>query len=88
MLIVQALVFSPLVKPESTRWLFTPSIVILGLGLAAVPLATTRILMAIAVAAVAASAGILSPIATYWIEIYGAHRDQTQRLLHLRLKEN
>jgi MFS family permease len=69
MLIVQAVVFSPLVKPEVTRWFLTPSLAILAVGLAAVPFAVTNITMAIAVALVAASAGILSPIATYWISL-------------------
>jgi len=69
MLIVQAIVFSPLVNPASTRWLFTPGIVILTAGLVIVPLVTSSITMAIAVALVAASAGILSPIATYWISL-------------------
>lgn len=69
MLVVQAIVFSPLVNPESTRWLLTPAIVILAAGLVIVPLAANSVMMAIAVALVAASAGILSPIATYWISL-------------------
>jgi len=69
MLVVQALVFSPLVKPDTTRWLVTPSLVILAAGLAAVPFANGYIVMILAVALVAASAGILSPIATYWISL-------------------
>ena len=69
MLIVQAVVFSPLVKPEATRWFLTPGLTILAAGLAAVPFATSNITMAVAVALVAASAGILSPIATYWISL-------------------
>jgi MFS family permease len=69
MFVVQALVFSPFVKPESTRWLFTPGVALLALGLAAVPFATTDFTTAAAVALVAASAGILSPIATYWVSL-------------------
>src|SRR5262249_36936706 len=69
MLIAQAVVLSPLVKPEGTRCLLTPGLAILALGLALVPLAATSFAMAIPVALVAASAGILSPIATYWISL-------------------
>lgn len=69
MLVAQAIVFSPLVSPDSTRWLLTPGLVILAAGLVIVPLATNSITMAIAVALVAASAGILSPIATYWTSL-------------------
>jgi MFS family permease len=78
MFAAQALVFSPLVKPGSTRWLFTPGIMTLALGLVAVPLATTDFTTAATVALVAASAGLLSPIVTYWVsltagETQGAH---------------
>jgi MFS family permease len=69
MLIAQAVVFSPLVKPEFTRWLLTPGLAVLAVGLLAVPFAVTNLTMAIAVALVAGSAGILSPVATYWISI-------------------
>ena len=79
MLVVQALVFSPLVKPDTTRWFVTPSLVVLAVGLAAVPFANGYIAMTAAVALVAASAGILSPIATYWISL-GAGETQGAEL--------
>jgi predicted MFS family arabinose efflux permease len=69
MFAVQALVFSPLVKPEWTRWLFTPGLAILALSLFVVPFADTNFTMIVAVALVAASAGILSPIVTYWVSL-------------------
>jgi MFS family permease len=69
MAIVQALVFSPLMKPEMTRWFIAPSLATLSIGLVAVALVSTSILMSIAVALVAASAGVLSPIATYWASL-------------------
>ena len=69
MFAAQALVFSPLVKPDSTRWLFTPGTMTLALGLVAVPLATTDSTTAATVALVAASAGLLSPIVTYWVSL-------------------
>jgi MFS family permease len=69
MLVVQALVFSPLVKPDITRWFLTPSLVILALGLALVPLVSGYGATTVAVALVAASAGVLSPIATFWVSL-------------------
>ncbi|KAB2943708.1 MAG: MFS transporter [Hyphomicrobium sp.] len=69
MFAAQALIFSPLVKPDSTRWLFTPGVVTLALGLLAVPLATSDSATTAAVALVAASAGLLSPIVTYWVSL-------------------
>jgi DHA1 family multidrug resistance protein-like MFS transporter len=75
MFVVQALVFSPLVNPERTRWLLTPGLAILAIGLVAVPFASTPVTMSVAVALVAASAGILSPIVTYWVSL-GAGQTQ------------
>ncbi len=69
MFVAQGLVFSPLIKPHSTRWLFTPGVAILALGLIAVPFATSELTIIAAVALVAASAGILSPIVTYWVSL-------------------
>ena len=69
MFLVQALVFSPIVKPDTTRWLVAPSLAILAIGLATVPFASEYILTTLTVALVAASAGVLSPIATYWISV-------------------
>lgn len=67
MFAAQALVFSPLVKPDATRWLFTPGVMTLALGLVAVPLAATDLATAAAVALAAGSAGLLSPVVTYWV---------------------
>ena len=67
MFVVQAIVFSPLVKPEITRWLIAPALAMLAAGLFLVPYASNFTLMLTVVGAVAASAGILSPILTYWI---------------------
>lgn len=70
MFIVQAVVFSPLIKPERTRWFISPGLVVLGASLVMVSFTSTSITMSIAVALVAASAGVLSPIVTYWVS-YG-----------------
>ena len=67
MWIVQAIVFSPWVKPEKTRWFIAPALAILTVGLFLVPRASDFVLMLVVIGAVAASAGILSPILTYWI---------------------
>ena len=67
MFVVQAIVFSPWVKPDTTRWLLAPALSVLAAGLFFVPWASSFTLMLVAIGAVAASAGILSPILTYWI---------------------
>ncbi len=67
MFVVQAIVFSPWVKPGSTRWLIAPALAVLAVGLFLVPRASDFTLMLVVIGAVAASAGVLSPILTYWI---------------------
>ena len=78
MFVVQALVFSPLVKPDLTRRFMTPGLVILAAGLAAVPFAGGYIAMTLAVALIAASAGLLSPIATYWTSLAAGETQGTE----------
>ena len=79
MFFVQVLVFSPFVRPDWTRRFLTPGLAILAIGLIAVPLTSTYITMSIAIALVAASAGILSPIVTYWVSL-GAGETQGAEL--------
>ncbi|MEO6437336.1 MAG: MFS transporter [Tepidisphaeraceae bacterium] len=67
MLVMQAIVFSPRFNPATTRWLIAPALGALGAGLFLVPQASDFTLMMVVIGAVAASAGILSPILTYWI---------------------
>jgi predicted MFS family arabinose efflux permease len=67
MFVMQAIVFSPWFKPEATRWLIAPAFAALAAGLFLVPRASDFALMLVVIGAVAASAGILSPILTYWI---------------------
>ncbi len=67
MFVAQAIVFSPWVQPQSTRWLIPPGLVVLAAGLFLVPRASDFTSMLIVVGTIAASAGILSPILTYWI---------------------
>ncbi|WP_246094140.1 MULTISPECIES: MFS transporter [Mesorhizobium] len=66
MIIVQAIVFSR-IKPETTRWLIAPALAVLSAALFLMPFAYNFPLMLAGVGAVAASAGILSPILTFWI---------------------
>ncbi len=67
MFVVQAIVFSPRFNPATTRWLIAPALAVLAAGLFLVPRASDFGLMLAVIGAVAASAGILSPILTYWI---------------------
>jgi MFS family permease len=67
MFVMQAIVFSPWFKPDTTRWLIAPALSVLAAGLFLVPRAPDFQLMLVVIGAVAASAGILSPILTYWI---------------------
>jgi MFS family permease len=67
MIVVQTIVFSPLVKSASTRLLITPALALLAIGLFLVPRASSFTLMLVVIGVVAASAGILLPIVTYWI---------------------
>jgi len=67
MFVMQAIVFSPWFKPDTTRWLIAPALAVLAAGLFLVPQASDFTLMLVVIGAVAASAGILSAILTYWI---------------------
>jgi MFS family permease len=67
MFVVQAIVFSPWVQPETTRWFIAPALAVLAAGLFLVPRASDFVTMVAVIGAVAASAGILAPILTYWI---------------------
>ena len=67
MFVMQTIVFSPRFKPDATRWLIAPALAVLAAGLFLVPRASNFALMLVVIGAVAASAGILSPMLTYWI---------------------
>ena len=73
MIVAQAAVFS-LVRPEFTRWLVAPAFGVLAVGLFAIPLAGSFALMLLVTGGVAASAGMLSPILTYWIAAGAGHK--------------
>ena len=67
MFVVQGIVFSHWVRPATTRWFIAPAFAVLAVGLFLVSYASNFALMLAVIGAVAASAGILSPILTYWI---------------------
>jgi MFS family permease len=67
MIVVQAVVFSPWIRPETTRRMIAPAFAALATGLFVAPYASDFALMLAVVGLVAASAGILSPILTFWI---------------------
>jgi predicted MFS family arabinose efflux permease len=73
MFAMQAIIFSPWVKPDTTRWLIAPSLAVLAAGMFLVPWVWNFTLMLAVIGAVAASAGILSPILTYWISAKAGH---------------
>ena len=78
MIIVQAIVFAPWIKAETTRWFIAPALAILSIGLFLVPRADDFAMMLLVVSAVAASAGIISPILTYWISSKAGHAQGSQ----------
>ena len=73
MIVVQVVVFSPWVKPETTRWLIAPALSLLAAGLFLVARASDFTLMLAVIGVVAASAGVLSPILTYWVSSTAGH---------------
>ena len=67
MLVAQAIVFSPVLKPDVTRWLILPALAALAAGLLLVPRSSDYASMLTVVGAVGTSAGVVSPILTYWV---------------------
>ncbi len=67
MFVVQAMVFSPIVRPTSTRWLIAPALAVMAAALLLMPQTGEYASLLTIVAIVAASAGILFPILTFWI---------------------
>ena len=57
MFVVQAIVFSPWIKPSTTHWFIAPALAVLAIGLFLVPHAPDFVLMLVVIGVVAASAG-------------------------------
>lgn len=78
MFIVQAIVFSPLVKPFNTRYLIVPAFGLMIVGLMAIPYSDSFLTMLLSTSAVAAAAGVVSPILIYWISLIAdAHKGES-----------
>lgn len=69
MFVVQAIVFSPKIRPSWTRWLIAPALGVMSVALLLIPATSEYIALLTTVSVVAASAGILSPILTYWTSL-------------------
>lgn len=69
MFLAQAVVFSPLLAIEASRWLIAPLLAIMAGGVVALPLTSSFPSMLVVVGLFAASAGILAPVLTYWVSL-------------------
>lgn len=67
MLAAQSLVFSRWIRAHTTRWFIAPALLLLATGLLLMPWASNVPVMLALIGAVAASAGILPPIVSFWI---------------------
>jgi hypothetical protein len=69
MLAVQALAFAPRFDPRTTRLFISPALALMAVAIFLLPRVSDFGLMLVAIGAVAAGAGLLSPILTYWISV-------------------
>ncbi|KKC31394.1 MFS transporter, partial [Devosia psychrophila] len=67
MFAVQGIVFSPLVKASSTRWIIAPAFAVMALGLALIPGTTGLGPVLAMVSIVSGSAGVVAPLLAYWV---------------------
>lgn len=67
MFAVQAIVFSPLMKPAAARLLVAPAFLVMAIGLAIIPAIAGFREMLFAISIVAASAGVISPLLANWV---------------------
>lgn len=82
MLLVQAIAFSPMVRPTAT-WFIALLFLIQGFGLVLIPLSGGETGLVGATAAVAASGGLLAPLLAYWLS-YGARKSRAAAQLGLQ----
>lgn len=69
MVVAQAVVFNRWFPVHATRWLIVPGFTALGLALVGVPWMGSATGLFISVGLIAASAGILSPILSFWVSL-------------------
>ena len=81
MLIVQAIAFSPLVKPATTRWLIAPMFAVMGLGLALIPVVAGPDSLFAATGMVAAAGGLLTPVLAYWVSWISGRGASSERAM-------
>lgn len=71
MMLAQAAAFNRWVRPRRSWRLIAPATLAVGLALLLVPIASSRLELAIGTGAVAAAAGILIPLVAFWIATVG-----------------
>jgi predicted MFS family arabinose efflux permease len=69
MFVAQAIVFSPLVRPDTTRRLLAPAFAAMAAGVALVGGASDFTILLVGVGAIAAGGGIVFPVLTYWLSL-------------------
>ena len=69
MIAAQLIVFNAWFPARGTRWLVAPAFLLLGAGLLLIWRADTSQALFLAVAGVAAAAGVLSPIIAFWVSL-------------------
>lgn len=74
MFMVQAIVFSPLVKPSNTRYLIAPAFALMIAGLVTMPYSDSFPAMLLSTGSVAAAVGVVAPILIYWISLIAGTR--------------
>jgi DHA1 family multidrug resistance protein-like MFS transporter len=71
MFIAQACVFSPFIDPIVTRKFLSRALIALAIGLTFIPFVESYFMTVLAVGLIAGSAGVVSPIVTYWVSVGG-----------------
>ena len=69
MVVAQVAVFNRWFPAHATRWLIVPGFTALALALAGVPLIESETGLLVAIGLIAASAGILSPVLSFWVSL-------------------
>lgn len=67
MFLAQAIVFSPVWKADVSPWFITPTLLLMAVGIAAIPWTSNLPLLFVWVGLVAVGAGVLFPVLTYWV---------------------